>query len=454
MKIHADHALLPSGWARDCMVEIASDGRISRIGDGPDRAPARRVGVLLPAPANLHSHAFQRALAGLTERRGEGARDSFWTWRELMYRFLEHLTPDDMEAIAALVQMEMLEAGYASVGEFHYVHNAPGGGTYDNPAETSLRIMAATIETGIGLTHLPVLYERGGVDGRPLEGGQLRFRNSLDGFDGLIGICGEMLSSLPADARLGVAPHSLRAVSRQDLAAVCGLLDGGPVHIHIAEQTAEVEAVEAAYGARPVAWLLENMPVDERWCLIHATHMSDNETRAMAESGAVTGLCPITESNLGDGIFNGRTFLESGGAFGIGSDSNVRISLAEELRTLEYSQRLGERARAVLAESGKSVGRTLLERVAKGGAQALARDSGEIAEGKLADLVALDATDLALDGLSGDAIVDAFIFAADDSLITDVWSAGRHMVQGGRHIRREAIEGRARVVLKRLRESL
>lgn len=454
MKIQADHALTPSGWTRDCTVEIGPDGRISRIGNDPDRAPAAHVGVLLPAPANLHSHAFQRALAGLTERRGEGARDSFWTWRELMYRFLEHLTPDDMEAIAALVQMEMLEAGYASVGEFHYVHNAPGGGTYDNPAETSLRIMSAAIETGIGLTHLPVLYERGGVDGRALEGGQLRFRNSLDSFDALIGICGEMLSNLPADARLGVAPHSLRAVSVEDLAAVCGLLDEGPVHIHIAEQTAEVEAVEAAYGARPVAWLLDNMPVDERWCLIHATHMNDGETHAMAERGTVAGLCPITESNLGDGIFNGRAFLEAGGAFGVGSDSNIRIGLSEELRTLEYSQRLSERARAVLAEGGKSVGRTLLEDVAKGGAQALARDSGEIAEGKLADLVALDAANLALDGLSGDALVDAFVFAADDSLVTDVWSAGRHMVQGGRHIRREAIEGRARGVLKRLRESL
>lgn len=454
MKLHAEHALLKSGWTRDCIVEIAHDGRISALSRGGSQGADKSVGVLLPAPGNLHSHAFQRAMAGLTERKSHAGRDSFWTWREVMYRFLDILTPPQLEAIAAMVQVEMLEAGYASIGEFHYVHNAPGGGAYDNPAETSLGIMTAARETGIGLTHLPVLYTRGGVDGRPLQGGQLRFRTTPESFDRLVGVCREAMAILPDDARLGAAPHSLRAVSVDELAIACGLLPDAPVHIHAAEQAAEVEDVLSAYGARPVEFLLGNFPVDRNWCLIHTTHMTAAEVQGLARSEAVAGLCPITESNLGDGIFSASSYLAAGGTFGIGSDSNVRISLSEELRTLEYSQRLQEQSRAVLASEARSVGRTLYEGACHGSARALDRDAGEIANGRLADLVALDASSLALEGLEGDYLLDAFLFTGDDRLVTDVWSAGRHMVQGGKHVKREGVEARYRAVLRELRDSL
>ncbi|MBA5777210.1 formimidoylglutamate deiminase [Stappia sp. F7233] len=456
-RLHADHVLLPTGWARNMLVEIGADGRIASVSSVSEKFDASgiyKVGVLLPAPGNVHSHAFQRAMAGLAERRSRAARDSFWTWREVMYRFLDRLSPDQVQAIAAQVQVEMLEAGYAAVGEFHYLHNAPSGTPYGNPAELSLRIMAAAAETGIGLTHLPVLYTQGGVDGRPLAGGQKRFEMGLDDFDALLGLCREAIGGLPGDARLGAAPHSLRAVTRDELAAVCGLLPDGPVHIHAAEQVAEIEAVTTAYGLRPVEFLLANYPVDGRWCLIHATHMTEGETEGLARRKAVAGLCPITEGNLGDGIFNGRRFLQAGGSFAIGSDSNVLIALPEELRQLEYSQRLNERSRAVLASPGRSCGRTLYEGAAKGSAQALFRHAGEIAPGRLADLVALDGESLALDGLVGDALLDAFVFASPAHLVSDVWSAGRHMVRGGRHVKREAIEARYRKAVAELREAL
>jgi formimidoylglutamate deiminase len=442
--LFAPVTLTPEGWAENCRIGIDRSGRIAAVETaatpqaGDDVLACR---ILLPAPANLHSHAFQRAMAGLTESRGPDGQDSFWTWRRLMYRFLDRLDPDQIEAIAALVYVEMLEAGYASVGEFHYLHHRPGGGVYDDPAETSARIAAAAYETGIGLTHLPVLYGRGGGDGRPLEGGQLRFGCDLDRFATLHDAAARIIAGLPADARIGVAPHSLRAVPPDMLAAVARLTDG-PVHIHVAEQLGEVEEISAACGARPVEWLLVNAEVNERWCAVHATHMTAEETTALARSGAVAGLCPITEANLGDGIFNGSDFLAAGGAFGIGSDSNVRIALAEELRTLEYSQRYRAHARAVLCAPGESVGRALYEAALAGGARALGRNTGAIVAGKWADLAALDADNPALADLSGNTLLDAWIFAGDDRLITDVWSAGRHVVTDGRHVKRQEIEAR------------
>lgn len=453
MKIYANLALVGQDWVKDVCVTCV-DGRIARIENGAARSEAdHAVDVLLPALANLHSHSFQRAMAGMTEFRSKG-RESFWSWRELMYRFLDHLTPEQYEAIAALVFMEMQEAGYASVGEFHYVHHQPGGAGYASPTELSDRVFAAANETGIGLTHLPVLYTYGGVNQEPLSGGQLRFANDVGQFLWLVEACRSNLRSMPPDTRVGIAPHSLRATSPMDLESLLTATPDGPVHIHIAEQLKEVSDVKARLGQPPVAWLLDNADVDARWCLIHATHMTGAETIALAKSGAVAGLCPITEANLGDGVFNGATFLEHGGAFGVGSDSNVRISLTEELRLLEYSQRLRDMARNVLIVGEGSVGRTLFCGSAKGGAQALGRDAGEITLGKLADLVAIDRKDTSLFALRDDQVLDGLCFAASDRVVTDTWSAGRHMVRSGRHIRHDEIVRRYKSAISALVEQL
>ena len=446
MQIHAERALLPGGWASDVGVRIDA-GRIVAVGPADG---GRRVGCLLPAPVNLHSHAFQRAMAGMTERRGAG-QDSFWTWRSLMYRFLDRLTPDDVEAIAAQVMVEMAEAGYAAVAEFHYLHHQPAGVPYANLAEMSERIVNAAEETGFGLTLLPVLYQRGGCDGRALTQGQARFGNDPERFQHLWEGAARAVSRL-ADGVTGVAPHSLRAVDMAGLRLAEGIAPGAPIHIHLAEQVAEVEEVSAAMGARPVEWLLANFAVDGRWCPIHCTQMTEAETLALARSGAVAGLCPITEANLGDGIFDGVRFAAAGGHWGVGSDSNVRISLAEELRLFEYSQRLRDRGRALLAEAERSTGRVLWEGAVAGGAMAAGRTSGRIAEGAVADLVALDMDSLHLAGRDGDEILDAFVFAGHDGLVRDVWSAGRHVVTDGRHVARERVAHRFRAVMSGLRE--
>lgn len=449
--IHAKTALLPDGWAQNVRIRLEG-GRIAEVARGAEPL-GQGVECLLPAPVNLHSHTFQRAMAGLTEKRTAG-QDSFWTWRTLMYRFLEQLTPGDVEAIAAMVMVEMAEAGYAAVAEFHYLHHAPGGGVYADLAEMSTRIAAAAAETGLGLTHLPVLYERGGCDGRALTAGQRRFGNDPDRFAALWEAARQGLRSLPADTVLGVAPHSLRAVSPAGLDMAAGIDRGAPVHIHVAEQMAEVAEVMDATGQRPVEWLLRHQQVDARWCLIHATQMTPEETLDLARSGAVAGLCPITEANLGDGIFDGQRFVQAGGRFGVGSDSNVRVSLSEELRLLEYSQRLGLKGRACLATTARSAGRVLFEGAATGGAQAAGRASGAIAEGLWADLVALDLSGPDLMGVQGDTILDTWIFACDDRLVTDVWSAGRKLVTAGRHYARDQVMQRYGATAMRLRGSL
>lgn len=449
MWLQADHALLPDGWARDVTVEIA-DGRIVGVSHG---SGGRSVGCLLPAPVNLHSHTFQRAMAGLTEYRTAG-QDSFWTWRNLMYRFVERLTPDDVEAIAARVMVEMAEAGYAAVAEFHYLHHGLGGQAYVDRAEMAGRMVQAAQTTGLGLTLLPVLYERGGCDGRALSGGQLRFGHDIESFARLIEAAERHVARLPADAVLGLAPHSLRAVSPDSLVRAAALRPKHPIHIHVAEQASEVEELLAVTGQRPVDWLLSQTEVDSRWCLIHATQMEPHETLALAASGAVAGLCPITEANLGDGIFDGARYLAAGGQFGIGSDSNVRISLSEEIRMLEYSQRLGMKARAVLADRDRSVGRVIFDGMTRGGAQAAGRQSGAIAVGNWADLVALDGSGPDLAGRQGDRILDTFAFAGDTSMVRHLWSAGRHIVQDGRHVAREAVGARFAAVMARLAEAM
>ena len=438
--LHATRALTPTGWMHNVEIGI-EDGRISTLRSGCAAGDHVCLDTLLPALGNLHSHTFQRAMAGMTEARAAG-RESFWTWRTLMYQFMDHITPEQYQAIAALVFMEMLEAGYASVGEFHYVHHQPGGARYDSPGELSNCVFAAAQTTGIGLTHLPVLYSYGGPGKAPLAAGQARFGNSVDAFAALVAdIRTTVERDMPADTKIGIAPHSLRATSPDDLAAVMALRTGGPVHIHIAEQPKEVADIEAWLGARPVEWLLANTDVTPDWCLIHATHMTSSETADMARSGAVAGLCPITEANLGDGPFNGAAYLADNGAFGIGSDSNVRIALGEELRMLEYSQRLRDLARTVLVRGEGSVGAALYLGAAKGGAQALARDAGRIEIGALADLVAIDSTHPALCALDEKQLLDGLCFAAGNNVVTDVWSAGRHCVQDGRHVNRAALIG-------------
>ena len=450
--LHAPLALLRDGWARDVRVTIGADGKILDVehGSGPqtgDRSLAGRV--LLPAPANLHSHAFQRVLAGRAQRRGPGD-DTFWSWRQLMYRFLERLTPEMVGAIAAQAQVEMCEAGYAAVAEFHYLHHAPGGQPYANPAELSERVLEAAQATGIGLTLLPVMYAAGGADGRAPAGGQVRFACDIERYERLWASAAQAVREGHADWRCGIAPHSLRAVPREVLAELIDAHPTGPVHMHIAEQVAEVQEIETAWGARPVAWLLDNHAVGERWCLVHATHVTEAECGALAASGAVAGLCPITEADLGDGVFPAASFRAAGGRFGVGTDSNVRITLGGELNLLEYGQRLVERRRNVLSNAGESSGRALFEAALEGGALALGRACGAIEPGRLADLLTLDTTSLELHGLDGDDLLDGWIFSARGSVVGEVWSAGRQTVEGGRHIARETVADRYRAAVDAL----
>ncbi len=450
--LFAEHALLADGWGSNVRIGVDEAGRINAV--EPDCQPGAvdvvlKSRLLLPAPCNLHSHAFQRAMAGMTEYRS-ARHDDFWSWRKLMYRFLDVLTPDHIEAIAALVYVEMQEAGYAAVGEFHYVHHQPGGGSYDNIAELSERIFAASTLTGIGLTHLPVLYSYGGAAKAPLNGGQLRFGCDPERFARLHEAATSAMGALDSDSAMGVAPHSMRALDPDYLKTIAATYANGPLHIHAAEQVREVEDVQAWLGARPVEWLLNEAGVNERWCLIHSTQMNEQETLGLARSGAVAGLCPITEGNLGDGIFNGSDYLANAGHFGVGSDSNVKISVCEELRQLEYSQRLRHKARNIMTVGEQSTGEVLYRNVLAGGARAMQRDNGVLAVGKLADMVAINTDHVSLCGLSGSQLIDGWIFAADDGVVSDVWSAGRHCVQDGRHRQRDSVESRYRSTLKEL----
>lgn len=442
--LHAKSALLPDGWQQDVRIDIA-DGRIAGITTGvPAQASDERHAVLVPAMPNLHSHAFQRAMAGLAEVRGPGS-DSFWSWRTVMYKFALTMTPEDVEAVAAQLYIEMLEAGFCRVGEFHYLHHDQDGQPYANIAEMAERIGAASAETGIGLTLLPVLYNRSGFGGgAPIEG-QRRFINAPDRFAALMDGCRTMIAGLNGGV-LGLAPHSLRAVTPEELVFAAELGREGPIHIHVAEQVKEIDDCIAWSGARPVEWLLDHAEVDDRWCLIHATHMTEDETRRMARSGAIGGLCPITEANLGDGTFPAPIFLEEGGRYGIGSDSNILISVPEELRQLEYSQRLALRARNVIAATNGSTGRKLFDQALAGGGVALKTTTG-LAAGKSADLVSLDVS--AVPYLSGDQLLDHWLFAGGVK-VDSVWSLGCKQVIGGKHVRREGVNGKFLAAMQRL----
>lgn len=448
-------ALLATGWAENVRV-VWRDAEITDVQRNVQPTEDDlHLGdqILLPAVGNLHSHSFQRAMAGLTEYRGD-SRDSFWSWRHLMYQFLDQLTPGDLYVIARYAFMEMLEAGFSAVAEFHYVHHQVGGAAYDQLAETSHAIIHAAQDVGIGLTHLPVFYAFGGVDQRTLQGGQKRFGNTLDQFTQLLEQCSDLLRKMPDDYRLGLAPHSLRAVSKDQLDGLVTLRPNDPIHMHIAEQVAEIEEIEAHYGQRPMDWLFTHYDVDQRWCLIHSTHLTEGETQKLAHSGAVAGLCPITEANLGDGIFNGVDYLHAGGTFGIGSDSDIRISLSEELRTFEHSQRYRHQGRAMLAPKNGSNGATLFNGAAEGGARALGRNHGTIAPGKLADFFTLDRDRMLGHQLEGDKQLDHWVFASDDQAIDQVWSAGRHMVTRGQHKNHTAIRADYIACLKKLRSQL
>ena len=441
--VHGNNVLTANGWETDIVIGIDDAGRIASVEkSSPERVDVAtdRLDLILPAITNVHSHAFQRAMSGLTEARGPDPHDSFWTWRNLMYRFLDRLDPDHVEKIARLVYMEMLEAGYSHVAEFHYLHHGPGGGEYSRLSEMSDRIISAAQSTGIGLTLLPVQYQYGGCDKRDLEGGQRRFGSNIDRFAILYHEAEKSISSSLADYNIGVAPHSLRAIDPERLMDFVNIAGSNPIHMHLAEQIGEVEEFSAHFGARPTQWLLNNHDIGSNWCLVHCTQMNDDETNALAQSGAVAGLCPITESSLGDGIFNGKKYVTDGGRLAVGSDSNIHINLFEELKTLEYSQRLRDRGRAVLATNEKSTGRNLFDLAAAGGAQATQRESGAMKAGMWADLIGIDTNNHWLANRTGDFTLDSLIFGGNgQNCITDVWSAGRHVVKDGKHFKNETI---------------
>jgi formimidoylglutamate deiminase len=449
----AGSALLPEGFARDVVIDVDADGYVAEVGGGvPDDAVALR-GVAVPGMPNLHSHSFQRAMAGLAERAGpEG--DDFWSWREAMYRFLTKLGPDDVESITAQLYVELLKHGYTAVAEFHYLHNDPSGASYADGAELAHRVVAAAESSGIGLTLLPVLYQASQFGGAAPTDAQRRFILGTEAFQ-------EMVAGLMRQhrrnhqIRIGVAPHSLRAVApdalREIVAAIGALDPAAPIHIHVAEQTKEVEDCLAWSGRRPLEWLLANTPVDARWCLVHCTQTTTAELRALALSRAVVGLCPTTEANLGDGIFPLLAWLEVGGSFGIGTDSNVATSPVEELRWLEYVQRLVSRHRNVSVwHQGASTGAGLYRRALAGGAQACGRGIGALEVGRRADIVVIDSDHAALFGRGGDAVLDAWIFTGSDNPVRDVMVGGQWVVRDGVHCREQAIADAYRATLARL----
>ena len=431
-------ALLPGGWAASVRI-THRQGRIVSVEAGAPIQPGdERAAIALPGLSNVHSHAFQRGMAGLAETRGPDG-DDFWTWRTVMYRFVDRLTPEDVEAIAALAYAEMLESGFTRVGEFHYLHHDLDGRPYGDPARMAGAIAAAAGAAGIGLTLLPVFYAQSGFGGAAPTTGQRRFVNTPDSFARLVEASRRAVRALP-DAVVGVAPHSLRAVTPDQLTLIAPMAGGAPIHIHIAEQEREVADCLAWCGRRPVEWLLDHVSVDTRWCLVHATHMTAAETARLAASGAVAGLCPITEANLGDGVFPAAPYLAAGGAFGVGSDSNVLIDAAEELRTLEYGQRLTRQARNVLASQGRpSVGGALFAGALSGGARALGVRPPGLEPGASADIVCLDAGHPSLTGRQGDGLLDGWIFAARGGAVERVWRRGRKVVEAGRHVGRDAI---------------
>ncbi|WP_049622883.1 formimidoylglutamate deiminase [Frateuria defendens] len=438
------------GWSKDVVLAVDGTGRWR---EAAGAASAERAGRwVLPGMPNLHSHAFQRAMAGLAERRGR-SDDSFWSWRETMYAFAAAIGPEALQAIAAQLYVEMLKAGYTQVCEFHYLHHQPDGTPYALPKAMSLALVEAAREAGIALTLLPVLYMTGGFDGRPLAARQRRFGHDVSGYLRLL----EALRRHEGPAvRVGIALHSLRAVPEEAMRAVLasGLAQDGPIHIHIAEQLGEVQDCLALRGARPVEWLLDHAQVDARWTLVHATHLTGHETSRLARSGAVAGLCPSTEANLGDGLFPLADYLDAGGTLGIGSDSHISVSPVEELRWLEYGQRLSTRHRNIAARGqGESVGETLWRAALRGGAQAAGLPVGELGPGHRADLLVLDEPSPLLAARGTDAVLDSFVFAGNQQLVRHVLCGGEWVVRDFHHRDEERIAARYRAVVEELARS-
>ena len=452
--IFAKKALLPNGWSNNVIIEIDQSGLISNVTENDNHKVDADLNeeIILPAMNNLHSHSFQRAMAGLTEARSPQGNDNFWSWRSLMYQFLDVLTPEEIFSITLFSQMEMLQSGYVGVGEFHYLHNQIGGTKYDNIAELSEKVLEASEESGMSICLLPVVYERGGCDNRELEGGQLRFYNNFDTFEELYNQIKVFLSK-NENFSLGVAAHSLRAVKNETLNKIIDLTNG-PIHIHAAEQVKEVEEIKSFYKMPPVEFLFKNFDINNRWCLIHCTQMSELETELLSKSGAVAGLCPVTEANLGDGIFNGFQYNERKGLYGIGTDSNINISLTEELKTFEYSQRLLNKKRAVISNQKKSTGRKLFDDCLEGGASALQINNGKIQKGFNADLISLPNTNNELDGLEDDKILDYWIFASRENDVQKLWNKGKCLVENGKHLNFDDIQSNYRKTIKNLQEKL
>ena len=448
--LFARHALLPDGWRKDVLIEWDAAGDITAVTAGASAAGAEAVEYALPGMINLHSHSFQRALGGRTEKAGD-SKDSFWTWRDLMYRFARNITPQHIEAIAAQLFSECLRHGYTSICEFHYVQRAPDGAMYPRPAETAERVIAAARLAGIGVTMLPVLYSYSGFGESPLKPEQKRFKTDAQDVLRVI----EALEPLrDAQTEVGVAPHSLRAASVRQIEDVLATLPAArPVHIHIAEQQAEVRQSLDFSGRRPVQWLLDQIAVDERWCLIHATHLVAEEVDSIARSGAVAGLCPTTEANLGDGLFPLEPFLAAGGRFGIGSDSHVSQSAVEELRWLEYGQRLQlQRRNVAVSADERNVGDFLWQGALRGGAQAAGRPVGALAPGRRADVIVLDDGHPNMFGLALDEVLGSFVFSGNDNLVKDVMVGGRWVVRNQQHVAQQAIAARFKQTLAELRE--
>ena len=445
--LFAQDALLPSGWATNVLLQWNQQGQLTDVQANamPPPGVPQAPGPVLPGMPNLHSHAFQRAFAGLTEYRVD-ANDNFWSWRTLMYRFALALTPDQLQAIATWLYIEMLEAGYTQVCEFHYLHHDSSGQPYADDATLATCLLRAAQNAGIALTLLPVLYQSSGFGGTSPSDGQRRFIRSTDNMLNLLAKLKPLCEA--QGARLGLAPHSLRAVPpvglREAIAGLDAMDKTAPIHIHIAEQTAEVDACVAWSGQRPVEWLLNHADVNPRWCLVHATHMSEQEYQRAATSGAVAGLCPSTEANLGDGLFNVPRWLSNGGAWGVGSDSHITVNAAEELMLLEYGQRLALRQRNVLAHAQHHQTATAMTLAAvAGGVQAAGRattgPSTGLALGQPADMVALDAGHHAMVGLSAPEMLSAHVFASNrTSALHSVWVAGHARVLAGRHALRES----------------
>lgn len=444
-------AWLPSGWARNVVISVDPGGDIVDIAADDVVSTARMVnGAAIPGMPNVHSHAFQRAMAGLAERRGANSGDSFWSWRETMYEQAGRMTPECLNAIAAQLYADMLKAGYTAVCEFHYLHNQPDGEPYDDRTVMCQSLMDAAATSGIGLTLLPTLYQTSDFGGAPPTQRQLQFTLETERYVELIDVLRRSVQN-SAQLETGIAFHSLRAVPPAAMRDVLAAQrDVNVIHIHVAEQQREVVSAQQHLGCRPIEWLLEHANLDHRWCLVHATHTTPSEIEGMAAAKAVIGLCPTTEGNLGDGFFPLESWLAAGGAFAIGSDSQISLSPGEELRWLEYQARLARQQRNVLATQDEpSVGARLWRHACEAGARVTGRKVGALEVGRRADIVVLDLNAPVFAGRRDDEIIDTFVFAGPGNAVRDVMVGGRWLVQEGRHFAETAVSaGYKRAVQK------